>query len=227
MILSEFTSFALTLTGLVSAEGSYTIAYPLAVIARQRQDRELADQAFKQLMLRGDLLWDGGALCLRRQDDGTRTFRNWGRAYAWHLLGLARTYEQLHDGGLLLEEQRLSITAEWERTLSQALGGRNESHGLWDCFVGEPVTGVDTSASAGIMAAVAIARRAGLPAPVAESDWLQSTASLLRFLTPDGFMTGTAQSNKNGEALQRSGYRVISQMTMGLLGQLLGSIYRA
>jgi hypothetical protein len=43
-------------------------------------------------------------------------------------------------------------------------------------------------------------------------------------LTPDGFLGGVAQSNRGGEALQRGGYRVISQMAMGLMGQLIAAV---
>ncbi|WP_028611573.1 glycoside hydrolase family 88 protein [Paenibacillus harenae] len=207
----------------LSAEGSYTIGYPLAVIAARRKDKQLAEIAFKQLILRRDLLWESGALFLRRQDDGTRTFRNWGRAYAWHLLGLIRSLEELRGKGLLTADQEQLIEEEFVHTLRQAYRFRDE-HGLWSCFLDEPVTGVDTSASAGIAAAAAISSRIGIR-PYSEcGDATLSATSLLRYLTPDGLVTGTAQSNKNGEELQRSGYRVISQMTMGLLGQLLAAI---
>jgi rhamnogalacturonyl hydrolase YesR len=206
----------------VSAEGSYTIAYPLAVIAAQRDDRHLAEVALKQLLLRRDLLWDDGALFLRRRDDGSRTFRNWGRAYAWHLLGLVRSLEAFKRKGLLSSEQEELIEEEFGRALRLAYSYRNEQ-GLWSCFLDATETGIDTSASAGIAAAAAIAGRIGIRDYTGGADAAQTVASLLSFLTPDGLMTGTAQSNKNGEELQRCGYRVISQMTMGLLGQLLAA----
>ena len=43
---------------------------------------------------------------------------------------------------------------------------------------------------------------------------------LKNHLTPDGFLTGVAQSNRGGQSLQQSDYRVISQMGMGLMAQL-------
>ena len=109
----------------LSAEGSYTIAYPLSVIAARRKDRELAQLAFKQLELRRACLWEGGALYLRRQDNGTRTFRNWGRAYAWHLLGLIRTLEQLKDKKLLSNDQLQLIEDEYRETLWHAYAFRS------------------------------------------------------------------------------------------------------
>jgi Predicted unsaturated glucuronyl hydrolase involved in regulation of bacterial surface properties, and related proteins len=207
----------------LSAEGSYTIAYPLSVIAAHRGDRELARLAFKQLELRRALLWEGGALYLRRQDDGTRSFRNWGRAYAWHLLGLIRTLEQLKDKELLSNHQLKLIEDEYRVTLRQVYEFRS-ARGLWSCFVDQEESGVDTSASAGIAASLAIADRIGIRLFNGKADAAHTAASLCRYLTPDGLMTGTAQSNKNGEELQRSGYRVISQMAMGLLGQLSAAV---
>jgi unsaturated rhamnogalacturonyl hydrolase len=49
---------------------------------------------------------------------------------------------------------------------------------------------------------------------------------LLPHVRPDGLLGGVAQSNRNGEELQRSGYRVLSQMAMGLMGQLSAAIGR-
>lgn len=43
-------------------------------------------------------------------------------------------------------------------------------------------------------------------------------------LTPHGFLGGVAQANKGGEELQRGSYRVIYQMGMGLLAQLIASL---
>jgi len=43
-------------------------------------------------------------------------------------------------------------------------------------------------------------------------------------LTPDGFLGGVSQSNKGGEALQRGSYRVIFQMAMGLMAQLVAAL---
>ena len=43
------------------------------------------------------------------------------------------------------------------------------------------------------------------------------------YVTPDGFLTGVAQSNAGGEQLQREGYRVIAQFGAGLTGQLIAA----
>ena len=49
---------------------------------------------------------------------------------------------------------------------------------------------------------------------------------LERYLSPDGFLHGVTQSNKGGEELQRSGYRVFMQMGLGLAVQL-AALHRA
>lgn len=45
-----------------------------------------------------------------------------------------------------------------------------------------------------------------------------------KYLTPDGMLTGVAQSNRGGISLQQSDYRVISQMGMGLMAQLAAAL---
>lgn len=48
----------------------------------------------------------------------------------------------------------------------------------------------------------------------------KSWSGLQTYLTPDGFLKGSAQVNKGGETLQRSGFRVISPYTLGFLGMI-------
>lgn len=52
----------------------------------------------------------------------------------------------------------------------------------------------------------------------------KAMAAVTAHLTPDGFLHGAAQGNKGGEALQRSEYRVLYQMGMGLFAQLLAAM---
>ncbi|MNY40924.1 hypothetical protein D3C86_1757020 [compost metagenome] len=51
-------------------------------------------------------------------------------------------------------------------------------------------------------------------------------SALSAYFTPEGILHGAAQNNKGGEALQRSGYRVMSQMATGLAAQLEAAIDR-
>jgi hypothetical protein len=43
-------------------------------------------------------------------------------------------------------------------------------------------------------------------------------------LPHDGFLTGSSQVNKGGEAMQRNGFRVISAYTLGFIGILKTSL---
>ena len=203
---------------LVSAEGSYTVGYPLAVVAAQRGDRALAGQALTQLLGRRDRLWHAGALWLRHDEKGVRTFRNWARGVTWHFLGMVRAWPHLRAAGANTAE----LEAEIRRTGAWARRYQRED-GLWNCFLDDPACPPDTAGSAGIAAALALG--AGLQ--VLTGDDLAAARRTLPALegklTPDGFLTGVAQSNRGGEALQRSDYRVISAMGMGLMAQLIAA----
>ncbi len=202
----------------LSAEGSITIGYPLAVIANARGDAALAKVAHRQLQLRNERLWHDGVIWLRRMDNDERTFRGWSRGVAWHVLGVAGSIEPLrtHVDTADLEVE-LRRAAAWLLPLQRP-------DGLWSCFVDDPTTGPDTSGSAGIAAALACGARLGVLPPEAGEAARRALASLYTHLTPDGLLDGVAQSNRGGEALQRSDYRVLAQMGMGLLAQLIAEV---
>jgi len=210
-------------SGMLSAEGSYTVAYPMAVLARVRGDAELAEKAVRQLEVRREQLsLPGGELHLRSYADGSRTFRHWARAHAWYLLGLIRTLNELRAAGY--SGSGVSRCAdEFVRAANVALGFQ-ANDGLWSVFVDEPSTGTDASGSAGIAAALALGANAGLLPASSRTAAGHAWQALLSHLTPDGILAHVAQSNKGGEALQRSGYRVMFQMASGLLGQLYAAL---
>jgi len=199
----------------LSAEGSYTIAYPLAVIAAVRKDPALAELARTQLRLRNERLWHDGALWLRRIDSNTHTFRGWARGVAWHALGVARSIEPLRQhGDAAVAEAELRRIAAWVLPLQRP-------DGLWSCFLEDPAGAVpDSSGSAGIAAALACGARLGVLEPAAAAAARRALVGVRAHLTPDGLLGGAAQSNRGGEALQRSDYRVLAQMGLGLLAQL-------
>ncbi len=212
-----------------TAEGSYTIAYPLAVVAAQRGDAGLAQLAGNVLRQRCERLMRPDGLWLRHHADGSRTFRSWARGVAWHLLGLARTLEQLPpgQGGNELADT-LDLCDEFRATVSWALGYQRGT-GLWGCYLdGGEDTADDSSGSAGIAAAMALGVRFGLltgaDSSAAQAAAKRCWAGLLLHLTPDGFLDGVAQSNRGGESLQRAPYRVLSPMGMGLMGQLAAAL---
>ncbi len=198
----------------ITAEGAYTVAYPMMVIAQQRRDAYLAELALHQLRIRRDALVMGDDLYLRAFPDGSKTHRNWGRGYAWYMLGLIKT--------LLLAPDHPDLVAEFQR-ISAIVMRLQQDNGLWPCFLGEPDSGDETSGSVGIAAALALG--ADMLPPASRQAAIRTATALENRLTPDGFLTGVTQGNRTGEALQRSGYRVIYQFSMGLMAQLLAALF--
>jgi unsaturated rhamnogalacturonyl hydrolase len=206
----------------LSSEGTYTVGYPFAVLARVRGDSGLAEQALRQVMIRQERLFDGKVLSRTstRKDAGRFSLgnRNWCRGIAWQFLGLSRTLTAL-DGMIDLQPaiREAGRLAEW--ILPSQLPG-----GLWSVFVDEPRLAPDTSGSAGIAAALAICANHGWAGPEARAAARRCLEGLRPHLTPDGFLGGVSQSNKGGEGLQRGNYRVIYQMGMGLKAQLIAAL---
>jgi rhamnogalacturonyl hydrolase YesR len=202
----------------LSAEGAYTVAYPMAVLAAQRGDGDLARLAAEQLRVRQRRLWHDGALWLRHTDRDQRTFRNWARGVAWYFLGLVRATEALHAFMDTAEfEAEVRTTAKFVRALQRA-------DGLWSCFLDDVAAASDTSGSAGIAAALARGARAGWLDEADHALAARTWSALLGHLTPDGLLGGAAPANRGGESLQRSAHRVLSPMGMGLMGQLAAAL---
>jgi len=204
----------------LSAEGCYTVAFPLAALAVAQGSIGLAVAALTQLRIRQRRLWHDDALWLRYMDNDERTFRNWARAVAWYLLGMMRTLELLRDG----DHETSDLEREALRVAKWALSHQLEN-GLWSVYVDDHNLGVDTSGSAGIATALALGARIGVLTSLEASAAKRTLASLNQYLTPDGFLGGTSQANRGGEVLQRSDYRVLSQMAMGLKAQLIGEVF--
>lgn len=198
----------------MSSEGSYTVGYALAEIAKARQSEELMQLALTQVRVRQATLFDGREFWRTRNDDGRRSNRNWARGIAWQLLGLARTLTVAKDRGDITDlVTSLRQLAAWAIALQR-------EDGLWSVFADEPNLTPDTGGSAGIAAALAIGAKHGWLNAKAEAAAAKTLAGLQKHLTPDGLLGGVSQPNKGGEALQRSDYRTIFQMGMGLMAQL-------
>ncbi len=217
----------------ITTEGCYTVAYPLAAIAQVRQDPKLAQIALDQLRYRNQYLTDDAAIYQRSTLSGETAYRNWGRGVAWHLLGTVKTLAILRpdfSGKLVgLDE----VQSAWVEAVQMVQSWQNEDH-LWGSYLDQPptdvaptdvaATDVDTSASAGIAAAMAWGVRLGA-LPKKNLRAARSTyRALQNHLTPDGFLTQVSQINRGGEDLQKSDYRVISQFGMGLMGQLKAAL---
>lgn len=211
-------------TTMITAEGSLTLAYPLAAIARATGRLDLAELAVAHHLDRKTYLATETGLRLRF---GKRCepFHNWARAYSWYMLGLIRTIRELSAFEGSARISTIALEEEFRRISAIALSYQNPQ-GLWYCFTDDERTKIDTSGSSGIAAALAIGAKANVLTAEAFTAAERAYAGLQPYLTADGLLTGVAQSNRAGEALQRSGYRVISQIGMGLMAQLAAAIGR-
>ncbi len=202
------------------AECNYTVAYPMALLSKNIEDEWLARQAPRQLRAARDRLVHDNKLWLRHYTGDRRTYPNWCRGVCWYSLGLARTLIELKSDSSLDD-----LKQELARVLAFARGYQRPD-GLYSCFLDEPAIAPDTSGSAGIAAAMALAARHGLVGSEFRDAARATWKGLVAKLTGDGFLTGVSQSNKReaGEALQRSDYRVTLQFGMGLMAQLKAAL---
>lgn len=201
----------------LTAEGCYTVAYPMAVIGKAWNDDGLKKRALEQLEHRFVLI-EKEKLNLRyHTNTGTYTFENWARGAAWTLLGFARTISELKD-----EIENPEIIKMFKKGVDNAIAMQQEN-GLWNGFM-HTDNAPDTSGSAGISAAILIGIREGLLPKTyrkyAEKCW----KTLPDYLTPDGLLKGVSQDNRGGVPLQQGDYRVIAQMGMGMMAQLYAEI---
>ena len=202
-----------------TSEGAYTVGYPMAILAKQRGDKALGERAVVQLLVRQQRFFDGVAFTrvAKTQPDGTIVpgdNRNWCRGITWQILGMARVIEVL-DGFVDVTEAKKEFVR-----LSAWIEKYQLKGGLWSVFVDETDLTPDAGGSAGIAAALAIGAKHGWLPESSRANAERAWSGLVANLTPDGFLKGTSQSNWGGEGLQRSDYRVIYQMSMGLMAQL-------
>ena len=206
----------------VVAETSYNIAYPMMALARFAGKAQWQERALQQLAVNQQHLADEDDLWLRYfPESGERTFKNWSRGVAWYYLGLVRTLMLLPAN-----ERPNTLVDEIERVVVW-VAKHQPPDGLWPCFLKEPDILPDTSGSAGIAAAIALAVRHGMLGREHLVTAQRAKAALLEQLTPDGWLRGVAQSNKRETHhmdIQRSSYRVIAPWGMGMLAQLLAAL---
>jgi len=201
----------------ITAEGCYTVAYPMAVIGKLWKDEKLIKESLSQLEHRFVLI-NENKLYLRYQSEGKYTYPNWARGAAWILLGFVRTMSELKD-----EIQSQEIIRKFQEGIKIALSMQRKD-GLWSCFMHQPESLPDTSGSAGISAAILTGIRIGFLPEAYRAHAERCWNSLQNYITPDGLLKGVAQDNRGGIALQESDYRVIAQMGMGLMAQLYAEL---
>ncbi|MBC8128247.1 MAG: glycoside hydrolase family 88 protein [Gloeobacteraceae cyanobacterium ES-bin-144] len=204
-----------------SSEGAYTVGYPLAVIAKIRKDDALEKLALTQLRVRQARLFDGETFWRTsepKDGDFQKGNRNWARGIAWQMLGFARTLRELKH-----RDDLDDLIASFKQ-ISEWILSYQRPDGLWSVFVDKPELTPDTAGSAGIAVALAIGEREGWLEPKAKIAATKTLVGVQSYLTPDGFLGGVTQANKVGEDLQRGDYRVIYQMGMGLMAQLIAAL---
>ncbi len=203
----------------IKTEECYTVSYPLAVLAKTLNRRsagrpDLAQLAIQTALARVRLLAVGTSIYQRGAEEGTPVFENWSRGVVWYLLGLVKTLAHLPDTDQS-QPLRVALQAAVDTVLTH-----QQPNGLWYCFMHQPETGYETSGTAGIAAALTYGVQKGLLPQTVLKAAINARKGLLPFFTPDGYLTGTAQGNKGGAALQRGGFRVISPYTLGFLAHL-------
>lgn len=202
----------------IVAEGNYTVAWPLAVIAQQLNKPELAEEAIRQLRFRRDHLIDEeGAIWLRYNlTTQERTFRLWSRGLTWYVLGLAKTLD-------VLPKPPEDLIEELQRAIDYLIKIQGVD-GMWSVFAGDSLTAPETSGTSGIATAMAIGHRRGWLGKQAKDAALLALQGVEKRLTADGYLDGVAEENKGGIAFQRKTKGSICNWGMGLYAQLLAEL---
>lgn len=198
----------------LKTEECYTISYPLAILSKILNRPDLQAMALANLQARVNLLAKDNRIYQNAKELEAPAFAFWARGVGWYLLGLAKTLAVLPN-----DETTKPLRTALLQGAEVAINYQ-QSNGLWYCFLHEKETGVETSGSANIAAALAYGYSQNL-LPISCKRAAQKCYNGLQpFFTSDGFLTGSAQVNKGGEALQRNGFRVISPYSLGFIGIL-------
>jgi len=202
----------------LTTEGCYTAAYPMAMLAHALKRPELAALALRHLEARKRSNVHDGDIYQRASAEGSKRLRNWCRGVCWYFNGIVRTLQALDDP---------AAAKTWQpevQRVADLLLKHQRTDGLWGNFLHDPASITDTSGSAGLAAALARAHASGWLDDTAKQAAQRTLVGLTKHLTPDGLLTGAAQSNKGGDALQKGEYRTIYQMGMGLKMQLMAAL---
>ena len=207
-----------TTSSTITAEGCYTVGYPMAVMSVYQKRQEMIKWSIDQIAERHVLSQGNDFYLTYDPVSGKYGMKNWARGTAWYLLGTARVIETLQ--GLHNMDE---LIGKFKQDVDKAISYQRSS-GLWNCYLHEESVAPDTSGSAGIATAIALGVNCGILPQSYLSASKKTANALLTYLTPDGYLSGVAQDNRGGEELQKGNYRVIAQMGMGLMAQLYAEL---
>jgi rhamnogalacturonyl hydrolase YesR len=207
----------------LTTEGCFTLAFPLAAIARALNEPAWFDTSTHAVLERWRVLEREVNVAQRGTRDGTRRWmENWARGTAWLVLGTAQTLRELPEH----HPVRAELIHALER-IAPVLLERQRPDGLWNVFT-DSATGFETSGSAGIAAGLSIAVRAGWFGPDLSARILDSSRRCLHaletHLDPDGCLNGVSQHNPVAERALQLDYRIRAAWGTGLYAQLLAAL---
>lgn len=207
----------------LSTEGCYTLAYPLAVLARELNRPELYELALREVEERIAWLTDDEAVYNtgKKSEGKTIIRKNWGRGYVWFLLGLVKTAEILQGEKAYRNSPRVARLKEAFQYYAQIALSHQLANGGWNAYLDLPETTFESSATAGLAAAFAHAHRFGWLPSFSRNELTKVYETLMKYLTPDGFLTHVTQHNAGDiNLLQKGPYRVIAQYALGFMAQI-------
>lgn len=203
----------------LTTEGCFTLAFPLAAVARTLDKPEWAGVAVQECLKRLDVLVRGERIIQRAYTSGTLRMVDWARGTAWLVLGTAQTALELPAGHPGREElgHRLG-------ELSPLLLSRQRPDGLWNVFTDRPDSGPEASGSAGIGAGLALAAKAGWAGNEALEAARRCASGLEGWIEADGCLGGVSQHNPASEEALQLGYRIRAAWGTGLYAQLVAAL---
>ena len=205
-----------------TSEGCFTLAYPLACIANRLEQPQLLAAAEFAVLRRWEVLVSDSVIAQRSRADGAQSWmENWARGTAWLVLGTALVaLEMPARTQQVLAKKLVSVIP---MLLEQQLEG-----GLWSVFTDRADTGAESSGSAGIAAALAIAARQGWLTPDLERRALAAAracaAALDGCIDAEGCLNLVSQHNPAGEQALQIGHRMRSAWGTGLYAILLWAL---
>lgn len=200
----------------LTTEGAYTLAFPLATLATALHQPDWYDLAAQEVLVRWKALQFAEGIAQRTTlDRSQRWMLNWARGLAWLLLGTVRLSQELPA-----THPACADLVDHLRQVWPLLEAQQDQSGLWNVFTHLPTSRPETSGSAGLAAALALAARQGwLP----EQAWQAAQnchLALGGYLEADGALHGVSQHNPAGEEALQLGYRIRAAWGSGLYLQL-------